>query len=77
MSALSEIDLRDWDMPDFKELKILMDDRPTSLNDDLYQWALDCEERVREFIEIVELIKEKQIQQFQKRVPAILRKGEE
>lgn len=30
------------------ETQIFADDRPTSLNDDLYQWAVDAEDMLRQ-----------------------------
>lgn len=34
----------------------LANDRPTSNNDDLYQWAVDAEEMLREQAKVIELI---------------------
>lgn len=35
----------------------LANDRPTSNNDDLYQWAVDAEEMLREQAKVIELMR--------------------
>ena len=72
---ISEIDIRDWERVDFKEIKVLMDDRPSSLNDDLYQWAMDAENCCRAFIRQMELIRDKQVQLATKHIAAVEKKG--
>ena len=68
---ISEIDIRDWEVIDFKEIKGLLDDRPKSLDDDLYQWSIDVEDICREFIEHMELLRDKQVQLATKHVAAV------
>ena len=42
-------------MPKLSDAIQLANDRPTSVNDDLYQWAIDAEETIRKQDEIIEL----------------------
>lgn len=66
MSTISEVDIRDWDKVDFKKIEEVLHDG-TYLNERGYIW---------DFIEQVELIRDKQIKTSQQSVAALFRRPE-
>jgi hypothetical protein len=67
MSTISEIDIRDWDNIPLSQFKA----NPHGVRPMVDYW------KVLEFVKAVALLREKQIKQATKHIPAIFKKGEE
>ena len=60
---ISEVDIRDWDQVDFKKINEVLENG-TYLNERGYMW---------DFIEQVELLRDKQIKAASKQIPALFK----
>ena len=71
---ISEIDIRDWEKVDFKKVHKALDEIDfENMHPPQWEHAYTLEI----FIKQMELLKENQIKQATKHVPAIFKKGEE
>ena len=72
---VSEIDIRDWDRVDFKKINDVIDDLPLEEYNDPVLWA--SAKHIEDFVREVNRLRNKQIADAKRKIPAILRKGEE
>ena len=74
---ISEVDLRDWDKVDFDKARLAVDNLDDYSRMEVGIAPYGDTECLLAFISNVEKIYKSQLQAATKRVPAILRKGEE